>query len=188
MAAPGHRLGHKPSSWRRRFSARVAQFNGAAYSPAVNSIFVGAVDLCANVKLQSAEAPVPAQGELWLAAGNALAEIPDAAAKSSGWITSYDAENGAVRWQRHLAHPVLAGVTPTAGGLVFTADLGGMLYALDASDGKTLWQTESGLSTGGGVITYSAGGRQLLGVASGMKSVNWPGAAQQSRIVVFGLR
>lgn len=164
------------------------EWNGAAFSPAVNAIFVGAVDMCANVKLQPANAPVPALGELWLAAGNPFAEIPDAADKSSGWVTSYDAENGAVRWKRHLGHPVLAGVTPTAGGLVFTADLGGMVYAFDAIDGKTLWQSESGLSTGGGVITYSGGGRQLLGVASGMKSVNWPGAAQQSRILVFGLR
>lgn len=31
-------------------------------------------------------------------------------------------------------------------------------------------------------------GRQLLGVASGMKSPMWPGAAQQSRILVYGLR
>lgn len=164
------------------------EWNSAAYSPAVNSIFVGAVDLCANVKLQPADAPVPATGELWLAAGNPIAEIPDGADKSSGWVTSYDAETGAVHWKRHLAHPILAGVTPTAAGLVFTADLGGKLYAFDATDGKTLWQTESGQSTGGGVITYSAGGRQLLGVAAGMKSVIWPGAAQQSRILVFGLR
>jgi alcohol dehydrogenase (cytochrome c) len=164
------------------------EWNGAAYSPPLNAIFVGAVDLCANVKLQSADAPVPPHGESWLAAANPLAEIPDSASKSSGWVTSYDAENGAVRWKRHLAHPVLAGVTPTAGGLVFTADLGGMLYALDATDGKTIWQRESGLSTGGGVITYRAGGRQLVGVASGMKSPTWPGAAQQSRILVFGLR
>ena len=32
------------------------------------------------------------------------------------------------------------------------------------------------------------GGRQLLGVASGMKSPMWPGGAQQSRILVYGLR
>jgi alcohol dehydrogenase (cytochrome c) len=162
------------------------EWNGAAYSPPLNSLFVGAVDLCANVKLQRADAPVPATGKQWLAAANPFSEIADA--KSSGWVTSYDAEHGAVRWKRHLAHPVLAGVTPTAGELVFTADLGGILYAFDATDGKTLWQTDSGLSTGGGVITYSAGGRQLVGVASGMKSNTWPGAAKQSRILVFGLQ
>ena len=78
--------------------------------------------------------------------------------------------------------------TPTSGGVVFTADLGGVLYALDAADGRTLWQFDSGQSAGGGVISYYAGGRQLVGIASGMKSSVWPGAAQQSRILVFGLR
>ena len=74
------------------------------------------------------------------------------------------------------------------GGVVFTADLGGQLYALDATTGRVLWQTNIGQSTGGGIITYLAGGRQLLAVASGMKSALWPGAAAQSRVVVYGLR
>jgi len=37
-------------------------------------------------------------------------------------------------------------------------------------------------------VSYIAGGRQLIGVASGMKSPVWPGGAQQSRILVLGLR
>jgi Glucose dehydrogenase len=165
-----------------------SEWNGAAYSPALNAIFVGAVDLCANVKLQARDAAIPNAGETWLAAGNPFPEIADAADKARGWLTSFDAENGAVRWKKQLPHPVLAGVTPTAGGVVFTADLGGVLYALDAADGRILWQLDSGQSAGGGVISYYAGGRQLIGIASGMKSTVWPGAAQQSRILVFGLR
>ena len=131
---------------------------------------------------------MPAPGKTWLANGNPFPEIADPPRKARGWLTAYDAENGAVRWKRELPHPVLAGVTPTAGGVVFTADLGGVLYALDANDGRIVWQLDSGQSAGGGVITYVAGGRQLVGVASGMKSTVWPGAAQQSRILVFGLR
>lgn len=53
---------------------------------------------------------------------------------------------------------------------------------------RVLCQTNSGQSTGGGVITYVAGGRQLLAVASGMTSPVWPGGASQRRIVVYGLR
>jgi len=71
---------------------------------------------------------------------------------------------------------------------VFTADLGGNLYALDAASGRVLWQTDTGQATGGGVITYLAGGRQLVAVAAGMKSPVWPGGAAQSRILVYGLR
>ena len=44
------------------------------------------------------------------------------------------------------------------------------------------------VATGGGVVTYVASGHQLLGVAAGMKSPVWPGGAERSRILVFGVR
>ena len=164
-----------------------SEWNGAAYSPPLNLLFVGTVDRCATVLLQKRGTSVPPAGEGWFGAGNPYSEIVDPVEKTKGLLTAFNAENGAVRWKRKMTSPVLAGVTPTAGGLVFTADLGGHFYAMDASNGKTLWQFDSGQAAGGGVITYVAGGRQLLGVASGMKSVVFPGAAKQSRILIFGL-
>ena len=94
-------------------------------------------------------------------------------------VYAFDADNGTVRWKYAAAHPILAGVTPTAGGIVFTADLTGELYAFDAESGRVLWHTSTGQSTGGGIVTYVAGGRQLLAVAAGMKSPVWPGGANQ---------
>jgi hypothetical protein len=61
-------------------------------------------------------------------------------------------------------------------------------YAMDADKGTILWQSNAGQSTGGCIVTSRAGGRQLIGVASGMKSPMWRGGAQQSRILVYGLR
>jgi alcohol dehydrogenase (cytochrome c) len=119
---------------------------------------------------------------------NPFADIFDPADKAKGWLTAFDVETGSIRWKYHAPHPMLAGVTPTAGGLVFAADLGGQVYAMDADKGSILWQSNAGQSTGGGIVTYRAGGRQLIGVASGMKSPMWPGGAQQSRILVYGLR
>lgn len=164
------------------------EWNGAAYSPKTNAIYVGAVDWCTNAQLKrdTVNLPKPGEGLGWL--GNENSDLQDPVAEAKGWLTAFDAENGKVRWKFAAPHPMLAGVTPTAGGLVFAADLGGQLYAFDAADGHVLWQTSAGQSTGGGIITYVAGGRQLIGVASGMKSPVWPGAAQQSRILVFGLR
>jgi alcohol dehydrogenase (cytochrome c) len=71
---------------------------------------------------------------------------------------------------------------------VFSADLGGTVRAFDAEKGSVLWQFDAGQSIGGGIVSYSAGGRQLVGVASGMKALIWPGAADQSRILVFGVK
>ena len=165
-----------------------AEWNGAAYSPQTNLIFTGAVDWCGNVQLKRDTVTVPAPGSFWLGGETPQAQIADPPNAARGWLTSFDAENGSVRWKYQAAHPMLAAVTPTAGGVVFAADMGGQLYAMDASTGRMLWQTNTGQSTGGGIITYVAGGRQLVGVASGMKSPVWPGATTQSRILVLGLR
>src|SRR5579864_6349736 len=163
------------------------EWNGAAFSPQANALYVAAVDWCVHVQIKKDKA-VPQAGAIWFGSENTMADMFDPVEQSTGWLTSFDAESGSVRWKYQAAHPMLAGVTPTAGGLVFAADLGGELYAADADTGRILWQTDTGQSTGGGIVTYHAGGRQLIGVASGMKSPMWPGGAQQSRILVYGLR
>ena len=58
----------------------------------------------------------------------------------------------------------------------------------DAESGRVLWETDTGQSIGGGVVAYLAGGRELIGIAAGMRSPTWPGGALESRIVVYGLR
>jgi alcohol dehydrogenase (cytochrome c) len=163
-----------------------SEWNGPSYDPALNLIFVGAVDWCASVRVQAADARVPPQGVLWFGAETPVERIFDPVEQAHGWVTAFDADTGAVRWKFQTTRPVNAAVTPTAGGLVFTADLGGRFYAFDAMTGGVLWQYETGQSTGGGIVTYLANGGQRVAIASGMKSPIWPGAADASRIVIFG--
>jgi alcohol dehydrogenase (cytochrome c) len=164
------------------------EWNGAAYSPQTNLLYVGAVDWCSRVQLKRDTSEVPPPGTLWF--GNEGPVSPamfDPVERARGWVTAFDAESGTVRWKYQASRPILAPVTPTAGGVVFTADLGGRLYAFDAATGKVLWQLDTGQSAGGGIVTYRARGRQLLAMATGMKSPIWPGGADASRIVVYGL-
>jgi alcohol dehydrogenase (cytochrome c) len=163
------------------------EWNGAAYSPITNLLYVGAVDRCISVRLRKDTVAVPTTGRQWMGEdqGGRVIDPPNL---WKGWVTAVDAESGDTRWKLPVANPILAGVTPTAGGLVFTADLGGHVYAFDAESGRVLWETDTGQSIGGGVIAYLAGGRQLIGIASGMRSATWPGGAQQSRIVIYGLK
>ncbi len=162
------------------------EWNGAAYSPRTDSIFVGAVDQCVRVRLQR-PLTVPPAGLIWFASATPLNQMEDPASTARGWLTAFNAENGAVRWKFHAPHPMLAGVTPTAGGVVFGADLGGTVYALDQRSGHVLWKADTGQAIGGGIVSYAAGGHQRVAVASGMHSQVWPGAALRSRIVVYGL-
>jgi PQQ-dependent dehydrogenase (methanol/ethanol family) len=165
-----------------------SEWNGAAFHPPLNTLYVGAVDWCVSAQLLPLDAPVPAAGTSWLATATPMSQLFEPPDKAKGWLTAYDAENGTVKWKFASPSPVLAAVTPTAGGLVFSADMRGQLRAFDAETGTVLWETNTGQSTGGGIVTYMAGGRQLVGVASGMKSPVWPGGAEQSRILVYGLR
>jgi alcohol dehydrogenase (cytochrome c) len=160
------------------------EWNGAAFHPQLNMLYTGAVDWCASVQL-AAEITVPSAGAIWF--GSAIGEIQGPASEARGWITAFDADTGAERWKFAAPAPVVAGVTPTAGGLVFTADLAGHLRAFDAESGAVLFELTTGQSIGGGIVSHAVGGRQRIGVASGMKSGIWPGAATESRIQVFGL-
>ncbi len=129
------------------------------------------------------------QEPLWLGgAENSVEEdVFDPADDGRGRVTAFDADNGEVRWKFQTPRPINAAVTPTAGGLLFTADLGGRFYAFDARSGHVLWQHELGQVTGGGVVTYLANGRQRVAIASGMKSPYLgTGAVDASRIVIFG--
>jgi alcohol dehydrogenase (cytochrome c) len=160
------------------------EWNGAAFNPALNTLYTGAVDWCASVQLADAPA-VPSPGAIGF--GSAGGEIQRPASEAKGWITAFDADTGAVRWKFAAEAPVVAGVTPTAGGLVFTGDLTGHFRAFDGDTGAVLFELDTGQSIGGGIVSYAVGGRQRIAVASGMKSGIWPGAATESRIQVFGL-
>ena len=92
------------------------------------------------------------------------------------------------RWRYQAATPILAAVTATAGGVVFTGDMNGNLIVLDAASGNVLHQVQTGAPTGGGIITYEAGGRQYVAVAGGSISPIWPLPPATSRVTIFGLR
>jgi alcohol dehydrogenase (cytochrome c) len=92
-----------------------------------------------------------------------------------------------MRWRHRTTMPMVGGVTTTASGLVLAGELTGNLTALDASTGRVLWSGRTGNAIGGGVITYSAGGRQLIAAATGMNSPTWPVKAGTAKIVVYGL-
>ena len=66
--------------------------------------------------------------------------------------------------------PPLSSVLTTAGGLVFTGDMEGRIYAYDADDGKELWRFSAGSGLRGGPVSYAAGGRQYIVVPTGLGS------------------
>ena len=164
-----------------------SEWNGAAYDRDRNILFTGAADWCSVVQLQPAAAAVPPVGQSWFGNIGGFGQAMDSATKARGWITAVDADNGTVRWKFAAPRPVLGGITPTAGGLLFAGDLSGAFYAFDAASGGILWRTSFGQSVGGGVVSYCVSGQQRIAATAGMRSALWADASQSSRIVVLGL-
>lgn len=82
----------------------------------------------------------------------------------TGGVVALNASTGAVVWRNHLgldaAHG--QGVLTTGGDLLFVGQPDGMLYGLDATNGKTLWKFQTDGEIEGSVTTYSVNGEQYV--------------------------
>jgi alcohol dehydrogenase (cytochrome c) len=167
------------------------EWNGPSYSPLTNLVYVGAVDWCSTVTLASDDAIKASQvGRPWSgAAGQKAFGALDPAGQWAGWVTAVDADHGNIAWKRKLPAPVLGAVTPTAGGVVFAADMSGNVYAFNASTGATVWQINTAGAVGGGIVSYATpSGEQRIAIATGMNSPIWPAQKVNAEVVVYGLK
>lgn len=167
-----------------------SEWNSPAYSPATNLLYTGSVDWCTTVHVAHPDKIASvALAQPWSGmddAQNAFGMF-DPKEKWGGWITATDADTGKVLWKHRTPAPVLAAVTPTAGGVVFSADMADNAYAFDATSGKLLWQAKLEGAAGGGVITYSVDGKQRVAFVAGTNSPIWPVDRKSAKIVVFAL-
>jgi alcohol dehydrogenase (cytochrome c) len=165
-----------------------AEWNGLAYSGTQNLVYIPEVDWCTSIKLAPVSAMKGVPGRPWTGSHDSSFGTRDPIEKWSGWVTAIDADTGKIVWKYHAPSPVVAGVTATAGGLVFSADLAGNVFALDERSGNKLWSVNTGQPAGGGVVSYRAGGHQRIAVAVGVNSPIWPTKGDTGRIVVYGLK
>ena len=149
------------------------EWNGPAFSPRTNLLYVPAVDWCTTFTAFEQVRHIP--GKLYMGGTTSL----DPPSKSQGWVTAVDAATGAVRWKYRSPRPMVAAVTTTAGDVLFTGELTGDFLALDARSGDVLYRFNTGGPMGGGIVTYAVAGKQYVAAASGSPSNFWvesPGA------------
>jgi alcohol dehydrogenase (cytochrome c) len=156
------------------------EWNGPAYDPRTHSLYVPAVDWCGTYQAGGTARYVP--GTQYLGG----AYTSDAEEQARGWLTAVDAASGTVRWRYQSAKPMVAGVTATAGGLVFTGELTGDFLALDAATGRDLYRFYTGSGILGGVVTYAVNGQQYVATTSGGGSYNF-GREGSPTVFVFSL-
>jgi PQQ-dependent dehydrogenase (methanol/ethanol family) len=154
------------------------EWNGPAWHPGANMLFVPSVDWCWTASLETELRLIP--GEMYLGA----TLEPDA--ESQGFLTAIDASTGAIRWQYRSDEPMTGALTTTAGGLLLAAEGIGDLVAFDAASGKELYRFFTGGSMAGGLVTYAVDGKQYIAAASGKGSLFFGGKGAPT-IVVFTL-
>lgn len=159
----------------------LGQYNGPAFSPLSGRVFVAAADRC-NVLTTAKLHYVP--GGVYFGGMFRM----DPPASQSGWIKAFDALSGHEIWSVHRKDPVLAAVTPTAGGLLLTGDTGGSFLALDAGDGRVLYEFATGGPVAAGISVYAVAGREYIAVPSGSSSRDAASATGAATLVVFSLR
>ncbi len=165
------------------------EWNGPAFHPQQNLIFVNSIDACYTINLMAQSPPPGKPGAPYT--GEADADEPfgrvDPKEKWKGWITAVNADDGTVKWKYQSPTPMIAAITATAGGFVITGDLNGNVIAFNGMDGRELWRNNLGSPIGGGVITYLANNKQYVAVAAGITSMSWKTKAGNAKVVVYGL-
>jgi polyvinyl alcohol dehydrogenase (cytochrome) len=110
-------------------------------------------------------------------------QLPDGTTFTSGAFVALDAATGKIDWKvpdPRPTDPNAVDLSPTgvANGVVYVSSMTGYMYALDASNGKVLWQYKGeGASNAGAAITkktiYWGNGYNHLGIPEGSPSTSF---------------
>ena len=85
-----------------------------------------------------------------------------------GNFIAWDAAKGKIVWSIPETFSVWSGALATGGGVVFYGTLGGYLKAVDADTGAPLYSFKTPSGIIGNVNTWTHGGKQYIGILSGL--------------------
>ena len=104
------------------------------------------------------------EGERFTGGGGRYDQPKDAFHSS---IRAIDPATAEIQWEFPIMPRSSAGITTTAGGLVFTGSADGYFFALNAETGEELWNISLGRRVHSAPITFEAEGKQYVSIASG---------------------
>ena len=141
----------------------------ASYSPKTGLIYSPLNHVCMTYE------PVESKyvaGQPWVGATLTMFAGPDGV---MGGFAAYDPMTNKKAWYNKEKFSAWGGALTTASDLVFYGTLDRWFKALDAKTGKELWKFQVGSGVIGNAFTYSNGGKQYVGVLSGIGG--WAGVA-----------
>jgi PQQ-dependent dehydrogenase (methanol/ethanol family) len=106
-------------------------------------------------------------GQPYVGATLTMFPAPDSHGGMGNFI-AWDPAAGKIVWSKPERFSVWSGALTTAGDVVFYGTLEGYLKAVDPKDGRELWKFKTPSGIIGNVFTYEYGGKQYVGVYSGI--------------------
>ena len=133
-----------------------ANWAPAAYDPQAGHLFVCASDRAVSFAQQDVESQRPPESVNYLG-GVTTRHLP-----LLGVFAALDVRTNKLVWQQQWPDQCFSGVAVTAGGLVFVGRNDGRLTALDTSNGKRLWEFQTGAGMNSPVSVFQHNGRQYV--------------------------
>ena len=85
----------------------------------------------------------------------------------SSAIRAINPATAEIEWEFPIQPRSTAGIMSTAGGLLFSGSVDGYFYALNAENGRELWNISLGARVHAAPMTYSVDGQQFVTIAAG---------------------
>lgn len=140
-------------------------FYNPSFSPSTNLFYIPAWENSSSTYIKGKEPPEFHEGQSF------TGDFPRAGATTDDVFSSViamDPTTSTRKWTFRMSAPSTeGGILTTAGNVLFAGGRDGQFVALDARDGKKLWETNLGPSVSAGPITYSVNGKQYMSIQAG---------------------
>ena len=154
-------------------------WNMGSYNPKTGMMYKVGNEWCMTLDIKKTTPILEPAAQLNIGADFQIVNPPGD--KARGHVSARDPVTGKMAWEINFPEPPLASLLSTGGNLLFVPDARGWLHAYDATTGKELWSHNDGQGHNGGIITYTAKGKQYIAVATG-----WGGLAGDDYAGFFG--
>ncbi len=139
---------------------RGANWPPSSYDPETGILYVCAVDRIMAIGARPVDSnPVP--GEARMGGPFSGIEIP-----ATGIFAAMDMRTNRIVWRQRWSDTCYSGSVTTAGGLVFVGRNDGRFTALDSSDGRMLWEFQTGAGVNATASVFEHEGTQHVVVYS----------------------
>ncbi|WP_017999005.1 methanol/ethanol family PQQ-dependent dehydrogenase [Paracoccus sp. N5] len=136
----------------------------AAFSPKTNLFYVPTNHVCMDYEPFRVAYTA---GQPYVGATLSMYPAPNSHGGMGNFI-AWDNTKGEIKWSLPEQFSVWSGALATAGDVVFYGTLEGYLKAVDAETGKELYKFKTPSGIIGNVMTYEHGGKQYIGILSGV--------------------